>query len=60
MSVNYGNGINTGLDVLNDKERISLEQQEKRVNEMKSALEKLTQIRNDFDSLIQNVRESRF
>ena len=60
VSVNYGNGINTGLDVLNDKEKISLEQQEKRVNEIKSAVEKLTQIRNDFDSLIRNVREVDF
>ena len=60
MSVNYGNGINTGLDVLNDKEKISLEQQEKQVKEIKSAVEKLTQIRNGFDSLIQNVREIDF
>ena len=59
MSVNYGNGINTGLDILDDREKKSFELQEKQVKETKSAVEKLEGIRDGFDKLIEDVRNIR-
>ncbi|RKU31695.1 hypothetical protein C6499_04110 [Candidatus Poribacteria bacterium] len=59
MSVNYGNGINTGLDILDDREKKSFELQEKQVKETKSAVEKLEGIRDGFDKLILDVRDIR-
>ena len=60
MSTNWGNGVHTGLDILNRDETKSFEQLQKQVAEMDQTVEKLTEIRNGFDNLIKLVREVDF
>ena len=56
MSMDWGNGIRTGQEVFNSQELDLLKSAAEKSAKLKSAHEKLTELRNDFDNIMEKVQ----
>ena len=56
MSIDWGNGIHTGQEVFNSQELDRLKKAEKESAKLKNAYAKLTDLRSDFDNIMEKVR----
>ena len=56
MSTNFGNGIEIGKDVLNNREIELLKNHKEIIAEADAVVKKMEEIRDGFDNLIQTVR----
>lgn len=60
MSVDYGNGIETGKDVFSKQQRESLNNANEKRTYMSKVEEELTALNKGFDELIEKTREFQF